>query len=66
MSHSLASRLLAEEPLLKDGLWLLAEQYFTAAPHAVAAMEKWGAVPQEPNHTAFNLAFGTDKGQGCL
>jgi hypothetical protein len=61
VAHSLASRLLAEEPLLRDGLWVLAEQNFTAAPYAVLALEKWGDMPQEPNRTAFNLAFGTDK-----
>ncbi|KAB5547342.1 O-methyltransferase [Coniochaeta sp. 2T2.1] len=61
VTHSLASRLLSENPLLKDGYWLMAEQYFTAAPNAVLALERWGSTPAEPNHTAFNIAFNTDK-----
>lgn len=70
VAHSLASRMLAEDPLLRDGFWLLAEDYFTAAPHAVAALERWPKADaggdaggddeaEEPNHTAFSLREGT-------
>ena len=61
VAHSLASRVLAEEPLLRDGLWLLAHDYPKTAVHTVAALERWGTEPQAAYHTAFNLANGTDK-----
>lgn len=61
VTHSLASRQLASNPLLKEGLWLLAEQYFAAQPHVTTALERWGDQPAEPNHCAFNVAFDTDK-----
>lgn len=60
IAHSLASKKLAEDHLLQEGLWILAEQFLTAAPYAVEALEKWK--DQEPNHTAVSLALGTDKG----
>jgi hypothetical protein len=61
VAHSLASRLLAEEPLHREPLWLFAE-WFAAdtAPHAVRALERWGREPTEPNRTAFNVAMGMD------
>ena len=61
VAHSLASRLLAEEPLLRDGLWLLADDHAKSATHTVAALERWGTEPQAANHTPFNLANNTDK-----
>ncbi|KAK4242367.1 O-methyltransferase [Achaetomium macrosporum] len=60
--HSLASRLLVEEPLLRDGLWLLGEQHFAAGPYAVPALEKWGAEEEQGlSHVPFCLAIGPDK-----
>ncbi|KAK3310397.1 O-methyltransferase [Chaetomium strumarium] len=60
--HSLASRLLVDEPLLRDGLWLLAEEHFATGPHAVAALEKWGAdEQQELSHVPYSLVRADGK-----
>lgn len=59
VGHSLASRLLAQEPLLRQGLWLLAEDFFSTSPHCVPALDRFKD-GQEPNETAFQLANGTE------
>ncbi|KAH8695175.1 S-adenosyl-L-methionine-dependent methyltransferase [Talaromyces proteolyticus] len=59
VAHSLASRRLAEEPLLADSLWLLGDMLQTAQPYTVKAIEKYN--DQEPGHAASSLACGTDK-----
>ena len=61
VTHSLASRLLAEEPLHRATMGLFAESFGSLAPHTVAALEKWGSEPTQPDKTAFNLAHATDK-----
>ncbi|KAL6849208.1 hypothetical protein ACO1O0_008738 [Amphichorda felina] len=55
----LASRLLAEEPLLRQGLWLLAEDTFSSSSCIVRALEKFKK-GQEPNHTGFQVAHDTE------
>lgn len=59
VGHSLASRLLAEEPLLRQGLWLLAEDTFSSSSCIVRALEKFKK-GQEPNHTGFQVAHDTE------
>ncbi|KAK3380523.1 O-methyltransferase [Lasiosphaeria ovina] len=58
VAHTLASRRLAEEPLLGDGLWLLADMTWAATTRTVDALEKWQ--DQEPSHTAVALTMGKE------
>jgi hypothetical protein len=58
VAHTLASRKLAEEPLLGDGLWLLGDLTYTGMPKTVDALEKWQ--DQEPSHTAIALVSGRE------
>lgn len=58
VAHTLASRRLAEEPLLGDGLWLLGDLTYAAMPKTVDALEKWQ--DQEPSHTAIALVSGKE------
>lgn len=59
VAHSLASRLLAEEPLLQEGLWLLGDDSYSSSACIVQAMDKFKD-GQEPNQTGFQLAHGTE------
>jgi SAM-dependent methyltransferase len=59
VGHSLASRLLAEQPLLREGLWLLGEDAFVSNTYVVPAFEKFKD-GQEPNQTGFQLSHGTE------
>jgi hypothetical protein len=59
VAHSLASRLLAEEPLLRQGLWLLGEDSFCSNKYVVQALDTFKD-GQEPNQTGWQLAHGTE------
>lgn len=59
VAHSLASRVLAEEPLLRQGLWLLGEDSYHSSAYITQAMDKFKD-NQEPNNTGFQLAHGTE------
>ncbi len=59
VAHSLASRLLAEEPLLRQGLWQLGEEALSWSQNVVEAIHRFKG-GQEPNQTGFQLAHGTD------
>lgn len=58
VAHSLASRMLAEDPLLADGFWLLSELTYESQCKTVEALEKWQ--DQEPTHTAVALTAGKE------
>ncbi|KAM7218255.1 S-adenosyl-L-methionine-dependent methyltransferase [Rhypophila decipiens] len=58
VAHTLASRQLAEDPMLADGLWLLSEHTHQAQCRTVEALEKWQ--DQEPTHTAVSIMAGKE------
>lgn len=59
VTHSLASRLLAEELLLRQGLWQLGEEAPSWSQNIVEALGRFKG-GQEPNQTGFQVAHGTD------
>ena len=59
VAHTIASRKLKDEPLLRDGLWLLSDMAFQSYPRTIDALERFK--DREPNHSAASLALDTDK-----
>ncbi|KAI4185004.1 MAG: hypothetical protein LQ348_004446 [Seirophora lacunosa] len=57
--HTPASKMLAENPLLRQWTGMISEELWPAATKAMDALTKWPG-SEEPNHTGFNIAHNTD------
>ncbi|KAL9008751.1 MAG: hypothetical protein Q9173_006154 [Seirophora scorigena] len=57
--HTSASKMLAENPLLRQWTGMISEELWPAATKAMHALTKWPG-SEEPNNTGFNIAHNTD------
>lgn len=56
--HTAASKLLAEDPMLRQWTGMIFEELWPAATKTIDALAKWPG-SEEPNHTGFNIAHNT-------
>ncbi|KAL8938659.1 MAG: hypothetical protein Q9216_003779 [Gyalolechia sp. 2 TL-2023] len=57
--HTAASKTIADDPMLRQWIGMIAEELWPAATKTVDAITKWPG-SEEPNHTGFGIAHDTD------